>query len=263
MIELKDIKKTYKMGDEKLDILKGINLKIEQGDFIAIMGPSGSGKSTLMNIIGLLDVPSGGSYQLNGIQVSEMAEEDLAITRRNEIGFIFQQFNLLPRLTAIENVAMPLLYSKKFLGTERAQKLLKQVGLENRMFHKSNELSGGQQQRVAIARALVNEPKIILADEPTGNLDSHSQKDIMKALRELNHSGMTVVLVTHEEDVAREAKRLIRMRDGAIQSDVRVSEFSASQDGKSQFQPYSSQWTDFWNYFLQGYRKLCRPYPYR
>ncbi len=225
MLEIKDIRKSYQMGDNTLEVLKGVTLSIEDGDFVAIMGPSGSGKSTLMNILGLLDIPSQGSYQFNQKEISKLSEDELAVFRRDEIGFIFQQFNLLPRMSALENVALPLLYSKNEKGHGRAEQLLNQVGLGSRTHHRPNELSGGQQQRVAIARSLINRPKMILADEPTGNLDSISEKEIMTTLKSLNESGITVVIVTHEEEIGAQAKRLIRMRDGLIYSDQRISDF--------------------------------------
>lgn len=258
MLEIKDIRKVYKMGDTTLEVLKGVNLTIDDGDFVAIMGPSGSGKSTLMNILGLLDVPSSGSYQFNKKEISKFSEDELAVFRRDEIGFIFQQFNLLPRMTAVENVALPLLYSKKEKGEDGAIQLLKQVGLETRTHHKPNELSGGQQQRVAIARSLVNHPKMILADEPTGNLDSVSEKDIMAALKSLNDSGITVVIVTHEEEIGLQAKRLIRMRDGVIHSDERLSEFKKAEPEKVQkAESQTSAYWDFLDYFKQGYKTLA------
>ncbi|BAU48791.1 macrolide ABC transporter ATP-binding protein [Sulfurifustis variabilis] len=222
MIELKDIHKRYRMGDMSVHVLRGISLTIAPGEFVAITGPSGSGKSTLMNVIGLLDVPDSGSYKLYGREIAGVEEDELAVLRREAIGFVFQQFNLLPRVTACENVALPLIYSKGTVDLGRAQALLKQVGLGDRLAHRPNELSGGQQQRVAIARALVNDPRIILADEPTGNLDTASQREIMAILKELNRQGITVILVTHEEEVAREAHRRIRLRDGTVQSDERV-----------------------------------------
>ncbi len=221
MIEIRNVTKSYQMGETRVDALKGVSLTIEDGDFVAIMGPSGSGKSTLMHILGLLDVPSQGGYKLHGREVSNLSEDELAILRRDEIGFIFQQFNLLPRMAAWQNVSLPLLYSEKSLNFEKAQVLLEKVGLGTRSDHKPNELSGGQQQRVAIARSLVNSPKIIFADEPTGNLDSKSEKEIMEVLKKLNAQGITVVVVTHEEEIGEQAKRLIRMRDGVVQSDER------------------------------------------
>jgi len=222
MIELKDVHKSYRMGDTTVYALRGVTLKIDPGEFVAITGPSGSGKSTLMHVIGLLDTPDSGSYRLDGREVANLEEDELAVLRRAAIGFVFQQFNLLPRVAADENVAMPLLYSRHRLDLARADALLGQVGLMERVHHKPNELSGGQQQRVAIARALVNEPRIILADEPTGNLDTASQQEILAVLRALNRRGITIVMVTHEEEVAREARRRIRIRDGIMQSDERT-----------------------------------------
>ena len=222
MIELNNIFKTYRMGDTSVNALRGVSLTIEPGEFVAITGPSGSGKSTLMHVIGLLDIPDSGSYRLLGREVAHLAEDELAVLRREAIGFVFQQFNLLPRVSAVENVAMPLLYSRHNMDMARAKKLLAQVGLADRVHHKSNELSGGQQQRVAIARALVNEPRIILADEPTGNLDTTSQKEIIEVLNKLNRQGITIVVVTHEEEIAHQAHRRLRMRDGVVQSDDRT-----------------------------------------
>jgi len=219
MIELRDVHKTYRMGTTEVQALRGVTLTIAQGDFVAISGPSGSGKSTLMHVIGLLDVPDRGSYRLNGSEVEQLSEDDLAQRRRREIGFVFQQFHLLARASAAENVCLPLLYSRGRPDTDAARALLAQVGLADRAQHRPNELSGGQQQRVAIARALVNRPSILLADEPTGNLDSASQREILAILEDLNRQGMTVVIVTHEDDVARHARRRIEMRDGEIQSD--------------------------------------------
>ncbi len=256
------------MGTLTLDVLKGIDLVIEDGDFVAIMGPSGSGKSTLMNILGLLDVPSSGSYQFNQIETAQMNENDLAILRRKEIGFIFQQFNLLPRMSAVENVGLPLLYSKLSQGLERALELLKLVGLSDRATHRPNELSGGQQQRVAIARSLVNSPQMILADEPTGNLDSVSEKEIMKILKDLNQSGITIVIVTHEEEIGHQAHRLIRMRDGLIVSDERIKENTflkrkntaplKSDMGveSSSSTLHSNPFYDSLDYFKQGFKTL-------
>ncbi|MGZ3722748.1 MAG: ABC transporter permease [Bdellovibrionales bacterium] len=222
MIEIQGLEKSYTMGDNIVYALRGVSLKIEDGDFVAIMGPSGSGKSTLTHILGLLDVPNKGSYKLNGKEVSNLTEDELAELRRMEIGFIFQQFNLLPRMDALENVALPLLYSKRS-GEPSPQALLDIVGLGPRMHHRPNELSGGQQQRVAIARALTNQPRMVIADEPTGNLDSVSEKEILRELDSLNAQGITVIIVTHEEEVGQKAKRLIRMRDGEIQSDERLA----------------------------------------
>jgi len=222
MLSLQNIQKKYQMGDNTVYALRGVNLEIEDGDFVAIMGPSGSGKSTLMHVLGLLDVPSEGSYQIDGKEVSKLGEDELAVIRRKGIGFIFQQFNLLPRMSATENVSLPLIYSEKKPDHDRALGFLDQVGLKSRAHHRPNELSGGQQQRVAIARSLVNQPKIILADEPTGNLDSVSEKEILKILKDLNNQGITIIVVTHEEEVGALAKRRIRMRDGAIYSDERL-----------------------------------------
>jgi len=221
MIELRDVHKTYSLGGSIVHALDGVTLSIEPGEFIAIMGPSGSGKSTLLHVLGLLDVPERGSHKLLGREVAQLSEDELAVLRREAIGFIFQQFNLLPRLTALENTAMPLLYSQGQISFERARTLLGEVGLSDRATHRPNELSGGQQQRVAIARALINRPQLILADEPTGNLDSKSQAEILALLQSLNAQGITVIIVTHEEEIARIATRVIRMRDGVIQTDER------------------------------------------
>lgn len=209
------------MGSEIIYALKDISLDIFKGEFVSIMGPSGSGKSTLMNIIGCLDTPSGGNYTLNGTEVSEMDEDDLARVRNEEIGFIFQTFNLLPRLSSLENVALPLVYAgiKKSNRLEKAQQALEKVGLGDRVYHKPNELSGGQRQRVAVARALVGDPSIILADEPTGNLDSKTSHEIMELIQNLHAHGNTIILVTHEPDIATFAKRNIVLRDGLIDSD--------------------------------------------
>lgn len=221
IIHLEQIRKSYFLGKQELQVLAGIDLDIARNEYVALMGPSGSGKSTLMNIIGCLDSPTSGQYILNGKDVSGMPDNDLADVRNQEIGFVFQQFNLLPRLTAAENVALPLIYSGigKKERIERAKAMLEKVQLADRSHHKPNELSGGQIQRVAIARALVNNPSIILADEPTGNLDSKTSVEVMRIFEEIQQAGNTVVLVTHEEDIASFAKRVVRLRDGLIESD--------------------------------------------
>ena len=230
MIEIRDLSKVYRMGEHEVHALRGVSLSIEPGDFVAIMGPSGSGKSTLMQILGLLDTPSSGSYRIEGREAAGLGDDELAVLRRETVGFIFQQFHLLARMSAFENVKLPLFYSGKTgEDAERPLKLLERVGLGKRLDHRPNEMSGGQQQRVAIARALVNNPSIVFADEPTGNLDSTSEKEIMAILRELNSQGITVVLVTHEEEIGRQAKRLIRMRDGVIQSDERLQPITTSE----------------------------------
>ncbi len=221
IIQLENIRKSYFMGSQAIEVLKGINLDIYKNEYVALMGPSGSGKSTLMNILGCLDSPTLGRYILNGKDVSKMTDNDLAEVRNKEIGFIFQQFNLLPRLSAAENVALPLVYAgvAKKERIDRAMEVLAKVGLADRSHHKPNELSGGQIQRVAIARALVNNPAIILADEPTGNLDSKTSVEVMEIFGKIQSAGNTVVLVTHEEDIASYAKRIVRLRDGLIESD--------------------------------------------
>ena len=223
VIKIRKITRDFKMGDEILRVLKGIDLDIERGEYVALMGPSGSGKSTLMNILGCLDTATSGMYELNGVNVSTMTDDELAEIRNKEIGFIFQTFNLLPRTTALENVALPMIYAgvSKADRTKRAEKVLHDVGLGDRMDHRPNELSGGQRQRVAVGRALVNNPSIILADEPTGNLDSKTSEEIMNLIDAIHQSGNTVILVTHEEDIARRAKRVIRLRDGEVESDTR------------------------------------------
>lgn len=218
LIDLRDIYKIYTMGATKIFALDGLNCTIEKGEYVALMGPSGSGKSTLMNVIGCLDTPTSGTYILNHANVSSMTDDELATIRNKEIGFVFQSFNLLPRTSARENVALPLVYSgvSKKIRLERAQAVLEEVGLGDRGDHKSNELSGGQLQRVAIARALVNNPSIVLADEPTGNLDSKSSYEIMELFNNIHANGNTVVMVTHEEDIAKYTKRTIRMIDGKL-----------------------------------------------
>jgi putative ABC transport system ATP-binding protein len=221
IIHLESIQKSYFMGRQELQVLKGISLDIFKNEYVALMGPSGSGKSTLMNIIGCLDTPSAGKYILNEHDVSEMKDNDLAEIRNKEIGFVFQQFNLLPRLTALENVALPLVYAgmSRKLRTEKAMHVMEMVSLTDRSHHKPNELSGGQCQRVAIARALVNDPSIILADEPTGNLDTKTSYEIMGIFDEIYKNGNTIITVTHEEDIANHARRIVRLRDGVIESD--------------------------------------------
>ncbi|MCB9040797.1 MAG: ABC transporter ATP-binding protein [Lewinellaceae bacterium] len=221
MISVKELTKTYIMGAAKVHALQGVSLDIQRNEFVALMGPSGSGKSTLMNLLGCLDTPTSGAYWLNGINVSTMEDNDLAEVRNKEIGFIFQTFNLLPRLSALENVALPLVYAgvSKADRREKAMQVLDAVGLGDRVEHKPNELSGGQRQRVAIARALVNDPSIILADEPTGNLDTKTSIEIMGILEEIHRQGNTVILVTHEPDIAEHAHRAVRLRDGMVESD--------------------------------------------
>src|ERR1700690_2899518 len=225
MIATSDLWKTYDMGSEQqVHALRGVNLRIQRNEYVAIMGPSGSGKSTLMNLIGCLDTPSKGQYYINGNLVSEMTDDELARIRNKEIGFVFQTFNLLPRATSLHNVELPLIYSgtPSDKRTERAKAALRNVDLESRMMHKPNELSGGQRQRVAVARALVNDPSILLADEPTGNLDSVTGNDIMALFRRLYEQGNTIVLVTHEHDIALHAHRVIHIRDGKVEKDEKV-----------------------------------------
>ena len=222
VIEIRNIIRDFKLGQEIVHVLKGIDLDIKRGEYVAIMGPSGSGKSTLMNLLGCLDTPTAGSYILNGNDVSQMSDDELAEIRNTEIGFVFQTFNLLPRTTALENVALPMVYAgaSKKERQERATQVLADVGLADRMDHKPNQLSGGQRQRVAVGRALVNSPSIILADEPTGNLDSKTGMEIMGLFDDIHAAGNTVIMVTHEEEIAAHAKRIIRLRDGIIESDT-------------------------------------------
>ncbi|HEV7788855.1 MAG TPA: ABC transporter ATP-binding protein [Pseudonocardia sp.] len=224
MIELEGIKKSYRMGDVEMPVLHGIDLTIDDGDMVAIMGPSGSGKSTLMNILGCLDVPSEGRYRLDGIDVSELTKRELSRIRGSKIGFVFQSFNLIPRTDAMRNVELPLVYAGTRGRQRKARAALERVGLGERLRHMPSELSGGQKQRVAIARALINEPSILLADEPTGALDSKSSEEIMELLVALNDGGATIVVITHEEEIAEFAKRVVRLRDGVIGSDEPVHE---------------------------------------
>ena len=221
LIDIADIRKIYEMGDTEVRALDGVTLRIDPGEYVAVMGPAGSGKSTLMNIVGCLDTPSSGSYKLRGTEIRERDDDELARIRNQEIGFVFQTFNLLPRADALHNVELPLIYAGKPSAErrERAKKVLTMVGLGDRMHHRPNELSGGQRQRVAIARALVNTPSLVLADEPTGNLDSKTGLEILALMDEIHGQGNTVILVTHEEDVAARAHRIVRLRDGKIESD--------------------------------------------
>lgn len=232
VIHLSGIRKSYYLGKQELPVLKGIDLTIARGEYVALMGPSGSGKSTLMNIIGCLDSPTAGRYILNGRDVSAMDDDELAGVRNTEIGFVFQQFNLLPRMTAWENVAVPLIYAGagRKEREERARAMLQKVGLADRAHHKPNELSGGQSQRVAIARALVNNPSLILADEPTGNLDTRTSIEIMELFSTIHAAGNTVALVTHEEDIAAHTRRVVRIRDGVIESDRLNAPMAARPD---------------------------------
>ncbi|MEJ5052851.1 ABC transporter ATP-binding protein [Sphingobacterium sp. MYb382] len=221
LIQIDDIGREYIIGTEEIHALKSVSLRIKKGEFVALMGPSGSGKSTLMNILGCLDTPSKGQYILNGINVSDMSENELAAVRNKEIGFVFQTFNLLPKSTALENVTLPLIYAgySKKEREARARRSLDNVGLGNRVEHRPNELSGGQRQRVAVARALVNDPSIILADEPTGNLDTKTSIEIMGLIEDIHDKGNTIILVTHEEDIAQHAHRIVRLRDGLVEDD--------------------------------------------
>ena len=218
LIEMQDLTKIYELGEEKIEALRGVNLTVDHGEYLAVMGPSGSGKSTLMNIIGCLDTPSGGRYVLDGTPVETMTDDELAAIRNKKIGFVFQTFNLLARTTALHNVELPLIYARmpRAERRQRAEQVLNDVGLGDRMNHQPNELSGGQRQRVAIARALVNKPSLLLADEPTGNLDSKTGREILDLFRDLSKRGNSIILVTHEDDVAREAQRVIHLKDGVV-----------------------------------------------
>ena len=234
LIDIRDITKVYDMGEERVHALDGVTLSVDRGEYIAIMGPSGSGKSTLMNLIGCLDTPSSGSYVLNGREVAKMTDDELAQIRNQEIGFVFQTFNLLPRTTALQQVELPLVYAgvPKKERRERAVRALEAVGLADRMGHQPSEMSGGQRQRVAVGRALINNPSILLADEPTGNLDSQTGAEIMALFDELNSRGNTIVLVTHEEDIAAHARRIVRLRDGKLRDD-RPNEAAAARTGSA------------------------------
>ncbi|NLF25899.1 MAG: ATP-binding cassette domain-containing protein [Deltaproteobacteria bacterium] len=260
MIELKDVHKTYLLGGAPVRALRGVSLSIESGDFVAIMGPSGSGKSTLLHLLGLLDTPDQGSYRLFGDEISGLNENELAKLRSNRIGFVFQQFNLLPRVSALENVELPLLYAGHRFDRSGAQNLLERVGLGERLLHRPNQLSGGQQQRVAIARALINQPSVILADEPTGNLDSAAAVEIVELLKKLNAQGITLVIVTHEEEIAAHAARIIRLRDGVIQSDQRLrAPPTVSRPSQPEHPPRrgSSGIFDLFQYVREGLKALC------
>lgn len=232
LISIQHLNKTYIMGAEKVEALKDVSINIEKNEYVALMGPSGSGKSTLMNLLGCLDSPSNGQYWLNGIEVSTMDDSELAEVRNKQIGFVFQTFNLLPRLSALENVALPLVYAgySKEERLEKARKTLESVGLGDRVMHRPNELSGGQRQRVAIARALVNDPAIILADEPTGNLDTKTSYEIMGLFEQIHQAGNTVILVTHEQDIAQHAHRIVRLRDGLVESDQSNEQILSTAD---------------------------------
>ncbi len=237
IIQISDLGKTYVMGSEKVHALQSITLNIKKNEYVALMGPSGSGKSTLMNLLGCLDTPTKGKYLLNGTDVSTMEDDDLAEVRNKEIGFVFQTFNLLPRLTSLDNVALPLVYSglNKTKRREKANQALTAVNLGDRVDHRPNELSGGQRQRVAIARALVNNPAIILADEPTGNLDTKTSIEIMAILEEIHKQGNTIILVTHEPDIAEHAHRIIRLRDGLVEEDVKNENIVSAYDSEHRY----------------------------
>jgi putative ABC transport system ATP-binding protein len=242
IISVKDLRKTYVMGADTINALKSVSIDISKNEYVALMGPSGSGKSTLMNLLGCLDTPSSGSYVLNDIDVSQMTDSELAEVRNKEIGFVFQTFNLLPRMSSLENVALPLVYAgmSKDKRLEKAQSALESVGLGDRVMHKPNELSGGQRQRVAVARALVNDPAIILADEPTGNLDTKTSIEIMGLFQKIHQQGNTVILVTHEPDIAQHAHRIIRLRDGVVESDTKNEHIISAFDPNHPFLKTSS-----------------------
>lgn len=256
LIQLENIEKIYQMGDNTLKVLDNVSLSIEEGDFVAIMGPSGSGKSTLLNLIGCLDVPTSGKYVFGDKDISTYNEDELALFRRHELGFIFQQFNLLSYFDASENVALPLLYSEGKISKSKSAPYLEGVGLSERSHHLPKEMSGGQQQRVAIARALINEPRLILADEPTGNLDSHSEEQVMKILQELNAKGMTIVMVTHEDEIGERCKRIVRMRDGKILSDHRNAPITAKPIGDSGIVEKKHAALTLGEHFRQGLKQL-------
>ena len=237
IISVKDLRKTYIMGADTINALKSVSIDIYKNEYVALMGPSGSGKSTLMNLLGCLDTPSSGTYILNGTDVSQMTDSELAEVRNKEIGFVFQTFNLLPRMSSLENVALPLVYAgmKKTVRLEKATKVMEAVGLGERMMHKPNELSGGQRQRVAVARALVNNPAIILADEPTGNLDTKTSIEIMGLFEQIHQQGNTVIVVTHEPDIAMHAHRIVRLRDGLVESDIKNENIISAFDANHPF----------------------------